>query len=376
MFISHPASFPNEDTQAYRLLELTAICGELPTDLLLRLPGSSCYKESVVTGLKKGGLLRTYYKDRLRAYRLGRKAKDYLLSQYPERFSFFLSGNADTNRIRSEVPRRLRLHRIAETYVLMQNAGVSVFRDEKPLLFFPDLYEKIRLIKPAFYSSREIKELGVETVKIRGSRMTGALVCPGGCYVVYNTGGNLIGFDFRAEQRTASLLNYVLCNDRLSHYLSSGQVYGLLTGKGMEPLVQILTSADTGERCFFLMDGDYPHFFYFTNDNRGEMLLKLLSNPRKVQMLNRVLAQGLTPKAPGFPMEHDALDLDGNPVLFDYFLDMPRISKFYTALQLQNRTGTLICFDYQGEAIRPIYGQELMIKTISFKKFEGSILNR
>lgn len=376
MLISQSASFPNEDTQAYRLLKLTAICGELPADLLFRLPGSSSYKESVITSLKKDGLLRTHYKDRLRAYRLSRKAKDYLLSQSPDRFSFYLSGNADTNRIRSEVPRRLRLHRIAESYVMMQNAGVSIFRDEKPFLFLHELDEEIRLTKPAFYSSREIKEFGVETVKIRGSRMTGALVCPGGCYVVYNTGGSLMEFDFRAEQRTYSLLNYVLCNDRLSHQLSSGQIYGLLTGKGMEPLAQILTSADTGTRCFFLLDGDYPHFYYLTNDKRGEMLLKLLTNPVKAKMLNRVLSQGLMQKAPGFPMEHDALDLDGNPVLFAYFLDMPRITRFYTALQLQKRSGTLICFDYQEEALRSVYGQELQFQTISYKKFEGSIFNR
>lgn len=376
ILISHPASFPNADTQAYRILELTAICGELPTDLLSRLPGSDSYKEVVITSLKKDGLIRTHYKDRLRAYRLSRKAKDCLLSQSPDRFSFYLSGNADTNRIRSEVPRRLRLHRIAESYVLMQNAGVSIFRDEKPFLFLHELDEEIRLTKPAFYSSREIKELGVETVKIRGSRMTGALVRPGGCYVVYNTGGGLMEFDFRAEQRTSTLLNYVLCNDRLSSYLSYGQIYGLLTGKGMEPLVQILTSADTGARCFFLLDGDYPHFYYFTNDNRGEMLLKLLTNPKKTQMLNRVLSNGLRQKAPGFPMEHDALDEDGNPVLFEYLLDMPRISRFYTALQLQGRTGTVICFDYQEEAMRPVFGQELQFQTISYKKFEGSIFNR
>ena len=44
---------------AYRLLSLTAISGEFPTDQLNRLPGSPDYLESVVTALKKDGLLRT-----------------------------------------------------------------------------------------------------------------------------------------------------------------------------------------------------------------------------------------------------------------------------------------------------------------------------
>ena len=56
---------------AYRLLSLTAISGEFPTDQLNRLPGSPYYLESVVTALKKDGLLRTYYRDKLRGYRLG-----------------------------------------------------------------------------------------------------------------------------------------------------------------------------------------------------------------------------------------------------------------------------------------------------------------
>ena len=60
---------------AYRLLSLTAISGEFPTDQLNRLPGSPYYLESVVTALKKDGLLRTYYRDKLRGYRLGPRAK-------------------------------------------------------------------------------------------------------------------------------------------------------------------------------------------------------------------------------------------------------------------------------------------------------------
>ena len=68
--------FPREGTQAHRLLELTAICGEIPADLVRRLPGGASYKESVVTSLKRTGLLQTYYRDRLRGYRLGRRGKE------------------------------------------------------------------------------------------------------------------------------------------------------------------------------------------------------------------------------------------------------------------------------------------------------------
>ena len=152
---------------AYRLLSLTAISGEFPTDQLNRLPGSPYYLESVVTALKKDGLLRIYYRDKLRGYRLGPRAKATLLESRPDRFASYLTGDTDTNRLKCEIDRRLRLHRLAETYVTMDNAGVCVYRDEKPAIFAPEGYAGGRIVYPAFFSSREVKEMGIDTTKIR-----------------------------------------------------------------------------------------------------------------------------------------------------------------------------------------------------------------
>ena len=93
-----------------------------------------------MTDLKKSGLLRTYYRDKLRGYRLGVRAKNRLLDNWPERFAPYLTGDTDTNRLKSEIGRRLRLHRLAETYVTMDNAGVGLFQDEKPKVFAPQGY--------------------------------------------------------------------------------------------------------------------------------------------------------------------------------------------------------------------------------------------
>ena len=153
---------PRTGTVSYHLLELTAICGEFPACLLMRIPGSTSYKESVITSLKKDGLLKTYYRDKLRGYRLSRKARSFLLGENPERFSFFLTGNGETSRLKSEFPRRLRLHRVAEIFVSMQNAGIRVFRDEKPEIFSAGGSPVPMLDCPAYYSSREIKETGID----------------------------------------------------------------------------------------------------------------------------------------------------------------------------------------------------------------------
>ena len=102
----------------------------------------------------------------------------------------------------------------------------------------------------------------------------------------------------------------------------------------------------------------------------GDTLLKLLCSPKKITELDRMLMQGLSPKDTGLPIEHDALDGNGNPVLFGYFLDIPRINRFHTALQLQERTGTLICFDFQKEVLHRSCGGQAEFSTISFAKFE------
>lgn len=91
------------DTQKYQLLELIGISGEFPADQLNRLFYSSSYAEKVITELKADKLIRTHYKDRLRGYRLTKRAKEMLLYQNPLRFQFFLTGNTETNHIRSEV---------------------------------------------------------------------------------------------------------------------------------------------------------------------------------------------------------------------------------------------------------------------------------
>lgn len=70
----------------------------------------------------------------LRGYRLGVRAKRLLLQQEPERFAFYLSGCSDTNAIKSEVPRRIRLHRIAQTYV-----ATDEYRSCKPLIVTTNL---------------------------------------------------------------------------------------------------------------------------------------------------------------------------------------------------------------------------------------------
>ena len=146
---------PSHDSASYELLSLTALCGEFPCDSAARLISSESYRKKIVTGLTHNRLLRIFSRNHLRGYRLGIRGKRLLQDQEPERFLFYLSGCGDTNAIKSEPSRRLRLHRIARTYITMKNAGITIFRDKKPPLFSPDTAGAIPIEDVYFYDSRE-----------------------------------------------------------------------------------------------------------------------------------------------------------------------------------------------------------------------------
>lgn len=365
-----PHTFPQPGTLPYHLLALTAISGEFPANQLKRLSGSDYYKESVITSLKKDGLLRTYYRDKLRGYRLGAKAKSALLLEHPGRFAFYLTGDTDTNRLKSEANRRLRLHRIAQAYVTMENAGVTIFRDEKPNIFAPEGSQVNKIGASVFYNSREIKELGIDFTKIRSSRSVGVLLTPAGIFVTYNCGSSLMKWKYKSELRMKTLMWTVLCQQRLSAQFRPEHVSGLVLGDGMEPVYQMLTSNGGKKHDYFMLDGCYDHFFYVSNDRQGEILLRLLCDPDKKAELERILSLDLSEQRTNWRIENDAIDQNGNPVLYGYNCDMPRIARFNTALELQGKAGTLICFDYQREVLERYCSSRMSFQTISFDKFE------
>lgn len=374
--MSNKQTLPANQTKPLLLLTLTALSGEFPANQADRL-SSPTYMENVVKDLKREGLLRTYYKDRRRGYRLTAKAKALLLAAYPDRFGFFLSGNSETNQPKSEITRRLRLHRIAESLVTMQGAGVLIFRDEKQEVFYPEGTERIsplRIDAPAFYNSREVKELGTEFVKIRGARMVGMLLTGSNAFVVYNPGSARCRWEYKSEMRTKALMKTVLCQQRLAGQYAPDAVQGILLGDSMEMAYELLTGQEAGQRNYFVLDGNYDNFHYIPNNHDGEVILKILCDAGQSAELRSVLSENLLPRAAGSHIENDGFDQQGNPVLFAHTFDLPRIARFHHALQLQERSGTIICFDFQAEVLKRYCKAQVSFETISLQKYEGRFL--
>lgn len=247
-----PRQLPAQNTLPYLLLTLTALCGEYPISQISRLPGGSAYLESVVTALRRDGLLRTFSKDGLRGLRLTSSAKRLLLADAPEWFSAYLTGSSEPNKLKSEIPRRLRLHRMAEILTIMHNADISAFPWEKAP--FPAASQSTAI--PAYYTSREVKEIGPQGAKIKSSRATGILLTDGGIFLTYNTAKAQMKWEYKAELRFKALL-------QTEEVMPDAEISGIVFGSTMEQLSALM---QPDAHSYFLLDGSFPHFYYLTND--------------------------------------------------------------------------------------------------------------
>lgn len=362
------------DTQKYKLLEMIGISGEFPSEQLPRLFDTPAYTEKMITELKADNLIKLHYKDRLRGYRLKKQAKELLLSHNPLRFRCCLTGNSETNAVRSEPQRRLRLHQKAQTYVTLSHAGIPFFADDKPPLFregFPKECMSLQNI-PCFYSSREIKELGEETTKIRNSRSIGILMAPHCIYCIYNTGASLMKWEYQAEVRLNAFLQHYL---KISLYNSQPDIRAIVFGNDMEMALQLLTSTGGKKRGLFMLDTSFQNFYCLPSDTEGELLLKLLTNPKLTARLSHLLLSDLDVCQDNIPFEHDAITQDGVPTLLAYDFDMQKINRFNTGLNVFGLSGSLICFDFQIPVLEKYMNSNVRFSSIDLAKFRKEFLH-
>lgn len=358
------------------LLTLTALSGELPVTLVSRLSSRVAYTEKVIKSLKGKKLLRTYSSHGLRGFRLTSFAKRSLLEQWPDLFERVFSCESATNAPGYKINDRLRLHRMAEVMVSMLNAGVSVYPWEKPDVFTPmPLNESPYIARPTYFSSREVKQLGSQASKISSSRANGVLLANDSIFVIYNTATGLMKWANKAEVRLSALLQVELCQSRLSDQYGTAEQSAILFGSEMSLVPSLMGLNGHQPHQGLLQDKNFAHFYYLPSDHHGDVLMQLLCDPEERAKLDDVLSCGLSGPRPDWAVENDATEGD-SPVLFGYSCDIPRIKRFSTALELQERTGTLYCFDFQEVALREICGPNVSIQCIDFEAYERSVFHQ
>ena len=400
--LNKPISQPQQMTtkpksQAQLLMELTAISGEYPAENIHRIIPSHSYAKKLITALINDKLIKLVNKGGVRGYRLEIKGKRKLLADNPTRYNAYLDGSTDTNKLRSDHPRRLRLHSVAEVYTLMHNAGVRIYRDTKPQVYMLDASanpsqpalsqtvsgssayrtpknkgspnvngNRLSITIPCFYSSREQK--GEDDNAIRGSRAVGTLLTPTHVYAIYNTGGTESRWRESVEMRYRADVHDYICRNLLLEQYKGSPVNGIMIGKSMDVLEKYLvTDGKTGASHNFFTK-TYQPFYFITNDDNGEAQLKLLCDNARMTALKTAMQKGLMPADAKYPIEHDALTEDGNPVLFCCLLNIPRLVQFRAGIQLHGKIGQVIAFDFQQKVLERYLGGLVEFKTLSLEK--------
>lgn len=372
------------DTLSYRFLALVAMSGEFPLADLHRLLGGSSYISKMIYNLKKEKLIRKYQKDHIASYRLTAAAKRWLLEERFQRFEYFLTGTVDTNVNKCELPRRLRLHRISETYLIMGNAGVEIYRDLKTPLFVPPdgtdctddtvCTAEVRkwgftdIRSPSFYDSKEIRELGLSATKTKGARATGVLITDKNLYVTYNTSNTLMAWDTRSEEKFRELVNFHF-HRNVKGYVPN-QIRCLMIGETMDTALQILNSDGGFKRRYLMLDEAYEHFHFVPNDANGDLMIRVLCDCEIMNATRSLLLSDLYPAPNVSFVSCDGVDALGNLVLLAFDCDLRRIKSFVAGLALRNQLGTIICFDFQSEAIAKYCGSGIKLQTIDTQKYK------
>lgn len=224
---------------------------------------------------------------------------------------------------------------------------MEIFRDQKPSLLLPQVPNEYSHFPCLYYGSREIKETGVGTVKIKGSRAMGVLISPARAYIVYNTADNLMKWNSRTELKTKAYIGQLL-HDK--HW--STPVCGMVIGANEGMALQILNSTGGEKRSNLIVDTDvYNHMYYIPDTNNRPLCMALLTRPDFSEQLREdiIAAFEMEPSVSASFLEHDAVTQEGLPVLISCDFDLARIVRFYTALLLRSRKGVVICFDFQAQ---------------------------
>jgi hypothetical protein len=140
-----------------------------------------------------------------------------------------------------------------------------------------------------------------------------------------------------------------------------------MIGESLKSLLNYFGPEKKTKTGFELLTETYRHFYFITNDGHGDMLMGLLCNAAQMSLLKAALTKKHLPPDIKYPIEHDAITEDGNPVLFCCLLNVPRLVKFKKGMLLHNKSGKVVAFDYQEDALREYLGAEAEIKPIGFE---------
>ena len=338
------------------LLRLIAISGELPAGLVGEIVESESYAAALITRLKKENYISVRNTGGFKGYVLRSKGKRYLLEKYEDDLFFFLSGSAQTNHVKSEPEKRLRLYRMSEVWVFFMKMGIEIFQSQKPDL--GNGFEKSGK-KAVYYGSLEYKE---STDAIKGSRACGVLLTGDTAYVVYNTMAKRMKWAKKMETAMRTWTERMLL-------IGGGlrQADSLILGDNMEFLLVLLNSDGGVRKNLYQVDDVYVRYYYVPRIDNAKVQMELLLTSWKREKLKKLLTTLVKyPRRKQYALS-EGFDKDMQPIYFCHELDMRHLCRVKQEIGWKQQ-GTIICMDYQANMLKEYFGEEVRVRELNTDK--------
>ena len=346
------------------LLKMVAISGEIPANLPEKIVGSKSYAPSLITDLKKKGYLLLRYRDGVRGYVLGKRGKNYLLQHYHQDVDRYLTGASETNHVKSEREKRLRLHRMSQIWTYFFVHGNLIFATEKPKIFTRECYVETSL--GIYYGSQELKQ---SSDQVKGSRACGLYIKKREVFVVYNSMGNLMKWSKKME---IAMRCWVERNLLRAGITWKGKA--IFFGDSMEVLEKILLSTGGMKQELFQVDDVYEQYYFVPgNGEDAELQIELFVDWKKNTLFLAFLENMLDEvERNEFPIY--AGMKKGVPVYFVYELELRKLQMVKQDME-RHGSGIVVCFDYQQGMLQDYYGKGVELMVLDCKKVKQYLLS-
>ena len=332
------------------LLKLIGISGEFPVEMAGYALGSKTYAAHLVTQMKQEGCLSVRKKDGIRGYTLRMKGRRELLCRYPEDFSLYLAGSAETSHVKSEPQKRLRLHRMSMAWIFCYRMGIRIFLTEKPK--FPFVFEKQER-NPAYYGAVEFKR---SSDRIKGSRACGLLICRPQIFVVYHTMDRRMKWAKKMERSMRSFAEGIWMGQGYAFRIDA-----MMIGNTMDLMPEILESDGGLKGELFQVDDIYEHYYYFSMADASSIQFRLVTDRKAGRRFRDFLCQMLKKREDKEYALPAGYDENGSPVYFCYELELQSLMRIHKEMGWKG-TGKVVCLDFQADALRTYFRKGVEIR--------------
>ncbi len=357
-----------------KILECVAISGEVKIGDLAILDLSRMHTYRLITALEKEGVIRTNTFGGYKTIRLTNIGKKYMLKTYPGKFDDYFVGASETNKIRTEPNRRDRNLKLAQIKLMLWQAGVNMYCDNKSLIGKGSMKSRAGGSDCVgcdyhFYTSSELKTHFTPFIQSKNSRALGILVTDKSICIFYNAGDKIIRW---CEEDEKFFRTNVSTQINQKFYKNTKIIKTIMVVTEPQMFKRILKS-DGGQRNTNLrIDRSITNMYTVMYGKADKMVFDILIDKidSGVMVQNLIKHFGLTRKS---EVAQSIYDASGRKVLFAFDMDLKRIDVFCRQIRMHVGLGVIYCMEHQREYIEGYCGDICEIKTVTESVFERLI---